>query len=586
MDNQENETTMPDPKKNQMNRTQNTFLSTSSSRKFRINTKYRLSSSNNTNKVLPPITTSNSEFSFHPINYQKSYNNFPSIPNKNDFLNTHYDSSNLKQRLSDNRMDMNKKNNELTELKIKYIKLFEENKNIKFLIANVLGVEVDSAFSIDEILSRIDQCNPSDETKKTLKEVHDIINLKMEINDKKDKISDLNQQIEYYTKNAKTKVINDLEREYIQKNDHQFKLEDLIRRMQNCIENNKIKIEELKKQYKQKKDLSMKIKSEFTEVESRIKETDEERESLDNIVMDLREKQRKMIERIKAHKYKNINEEAINTKKNDLKDIEDFIDRREKILKDIESRKNNIKMLEEEKNDLNEEIQELTDKNNQLSLKMDNYNKERPKLVQKSYEPLNNQRNMRDLEEKLRILRTEYEATQKQHEKKQNEYSEELSKLKEEIEDNKKVIEKNNNEQNKLNEEIADLRNKIEKINNDISQNENKINLKKKEMEDFISKEEQIKKEEEEKEKLNEEENKKNEEAKKKEQLKKEREHKKELDALKRQINNYTNENKYTEEESNNLKKEIEEFDKVINECADIDDKIKEAQEQLNKLKA
>ena len=572
MDNQENETTIPEPKKNQMNRTQNTFLSTSSSRKFKINTKYRLSSSNNTNKILPPINTSNSDFNFHPINYQKSYNNFPSIPNKNDLLNNHYDSTNLKQRLSDNRMDMNKKNNELTELKIKYIKLFEENKNIKLLIANVLGVEVDSAFSIDEILNRIDQCNPSEETKKTLKEVHDIINLKMKINEKKDKISELNQQIEYYTKNAKTKVINDLEREYIQKNDHQFKLEDLIKRMQISIKNNNIKIEELKKQYKQKKDLNMKIKAEFNDVESRIKESDDQREVLDNIVMDLREKQRKMIERIKAHKYKNINEEAINTKKNDLKDIE--------------IRKNNIKLLEEEKTDLNEEIQELTSKNNQLSLKMDNYNKERPKLIQKSYEPLNNQRNMRDLEEKLRILRNEYEATQKQHEKKQKDLDEELGKLKEEIEDNKKVIEKNNAEKNKLNEEITDLRNKIEKINNDISQNENKINMKKKEMEDFISKEEKMKKEEEEKEKLNEEENKKNEEAKKKEQLKKEREHKKELDALKRQINNYTNENKYTEEENNNIKKEIEEFDKTINECADIDDKIKEAQEQLNKLKS
>ena len=326
MDNQENETTIPEPKKNQMNRTQNTFLSTSSSRKFKINTKYRLSSSNNTNKILPPINTSNSDFNFHPINYQKSYNNFPSIPNKNDLLNNHYDSTNLKQRLSDNRMDMNKKNNELTELKIKYIKLFEENKNIKLLIANVLGVEVDSAFSIDEILNRIDQCNPSEETRKTLKEVHDIINLKMEINEKKDKISELNQQIEYYTKNAKTKVINDLEREYIQKNDHQFKLEDLIKRMQISIKNNNIKIEELKKQYKQKKDLNMRIKAEFNDVESRIKESDDQREVLDNIVMDLREKQRKMIERIKAHKYKNINEEAINTKKNDLKDIEDFIE--------------------------------------------------------------------------------------------------------------------------------------------------------------------------------------------------------------------------------------------------------------------
>ena len=58
------------------------------------------------------------------------------------------------------------------------------------------------------------------------------------------------------------------------------------------------------------------------------------------------------------------------------------------------------------------------------------------------------------------------------------------------------------------------------------------------------------------------------------------------MDSIKRQINNYNNENKYVEEENNNLKKEIQEFEKTINECGDIDEKIKDTREQLNKLKS
>ena len=582
MDNQEIETSIADQKKNPMNKTQNTFLSTSSSRKFRINTKYRLSSSQNGNQFLPPISTSNSDFNFHSINQKSNIYN----QSKYGLFRKNYDSNNLKQRLSENKMDMNKKNNELTELKIKYCKLLEENKNVKILISNVLGVEYDSAFSKNEIIEKIKKCSPSEEQQKNLKEVYDIIKLKMDINDKKNKISEINKQIDYYTKNAKTKVINDLENEYVQKCKHQEKILELIQRMEKSIKSNNIKIEELKSQYIYKKDLNIKIKVEYADTEKRIREADDEKERLDNIVLDLREKQRKIQERLKANKYRSENEEALISKKNDLKEIESYMEKRDKIFKDIESRKNNIKTLEKQKIDQNKKIQELSNRNKELSLKMDNYNKERPKLVQKSYEPLNNQRNMKDLEQKLKILKSEYENSQKEHEERQKELQEELSKLKEEIDENNKVIEKNNDEKNKLNEEINDLKNKIEKINGEINENEKKINSNKKDMEDFLQSEEKNKKEEEEKAKLNEEENKKNEEEKKKEQLKKERQHKIELESIKRQINNYNNENKYIEEENNNLKKEIQEFEKTINECGDIDEKIKDAREQLNKLKS
>ena len=580
--NQQNETAFPENKKNIMNRTQNTFLSTGSSRKFKINSKYRIASSNNINKYLPPITTSASDFDYNSNNNQSPKICFPL---KSDLIKNNNDSNELMQRLSDNRMDMNKKNNELTELKIKYSKLLEENRNTKNIIANILGVDVDKSFSKTEIINKMEKCNPTKEEKKNLKYAYDIIKIKIEINDRKNKISEINKQIEYYKKNAKSKTITDLNSEYLLKNKHLDKIQKIIENFEIVVKDNRTKLEEVKKQYNYKKNLIKILKSEFSEIDKKLRETEDEKDKLDNIVLDEREKQRKIQDKIKVNKYKNDNEEAILFKKIDLENIEKYIQNREILFKDIEERKNNIKTLEKDKIELDKIIQELTTKNNKLSLKMDGYNKEGPKLIQKSYEPLNNQRNMRDLEEKLKIFRNEYAITQKAHEERQSEIQEELDKLNEEIEENKKVINKNNEEKDKLNGEIEELNKKIDENNGEINEKVNKIESTKKEIEEFLKNEEKRKIEEEEKEKINEEENKKNDDEKKKEMIKKEKEYKKEIGLLKKEIDKNKNENNIIEEENKNLKKEIDEFDETINQCEDIDNKIKEAIEQLEQLK-
>ena len=490
------------------------------------------------------------------------------------------------QRLTDNRMDMNKKNNELTQLKIKYCKLLEENRCTKNLIANILGVEVDKAFTKKEILDKMEKSNPTKEEKKKLKYAYDTIQLKMEINDKKNKISEINKQIEYYLKNAKSKTLTDLEKEYASKNKHQEKIKTLIEKLNIIVKDNNKILNELKKQYSQKKIINKKVKEEFLEIDKKLKKSEDDKDKLDNLVNELREKQRKIQDRIKVNKYKSENEESISFKKIDLENIENYIKKRDIIFKDIETRKNNLKALEKEKLDLDKIIHQLSIKNNDLSIKMDNYNKEGPKLMQKSYEPLNNQRNMKDLEEKLKIFRNEYEMAQKSHEERQNELKEELDKLNEEIEENSKVINANNDEKNKLNGEIDELNNKIEKLNEEISEKKKKIDETKNNIENFLKNEEQNKKDEEEKEKLNEEENKNKEEESKKEEIKKDKEHKKELNLIKKEIDTYKNENNIIQEENERLKKEIEEFDETIKQCENIEEKIKEAMEQLEQLKS
>ena len=114
------ETSIAEQKKDARARLKNTFLSTSSSKKFKLSSKYRITSSHNSNIYLPPISTSTSDLDFQ--NNLKKQNIY--FPLKSELINN-YDHDNLKQRLIDNRMDMNKKSSELTELRIKYYKLLE-----------------------------------------------------------------------------------------------------------------------------------------------------------------------------------------------------------------------------------------------------------------------------------------------------------------------------------------------------------------------------------------------------------------------------------------------------------------------------
>ena len=577
MENQENEISIISKKNTPMNKTQNTFLSTGSTNKFKISNLYKVSNPNNM-KYLPPIQ--------HPKKIP--YRSIPKKKNntsiKYGLYSNNYESNNLKQRLSDSRVDMNKKNSELIELKTKNCKLSEENKNIKILIALVLNIDVTQAFSKNEIIEKIENCVPTDDQKKKLKYVLDFIKLKMDIELKKEKIAEINKQIDYFTKNAKTKILSELENEFLLKSNHQSQIQSLVDKMSKDVENNKIKLDELKNTFNSKKVEINKIKSEANKVEKELRNIEDKRDKLETIVLEMREKHKKIQERIKINRYKNERDELLTDKKINLESIDDYIQNRDSKLEEITQRKNNIKNIEKEINELDAKMSELNSKNDELNSIMDKYNKEGPKLIQKSYEPLSNQKYLQDLEEKLKIFKKEYQITKEQHEKKQSEIKDELDKQNLQIEENNKIINKNNEEKNGLQNELNELNLKLNEIKKNLEEKDYKLKEAEKKLNDYIMNEEKNKKEDEEKEKLLEEENKNKDENDKKEQLKKEKEYKKEIYTLKKQIDIYKGENKILEEENKNLKNEMEGFDKTINENQDIDKKIEEATEQLNKL--
>ena len=105
---------------------------------------------------------------------------------------------------------MNAKRIELQELKIKFNKLYEDNKNNKNLLAKILGIDLEKEFTRDELIDKLEHCKPSEEEKKKLREAHEIIKLKLEIESKKKKIAEHGTELEMSIKNAKSKVISKL----------------------------------------------------------------------------------------------------------------------------------------------------------------------------------------------------------------------------------------------------------------------------------------------------------------------------------------------------------------------------------------
>ena len=160
-------------------------------------------------KHLPPIMAITSNNFRQPIYYQTTTSIGHQVNNnaakKKEKMEEDIDS--LKQELVLNRMDMNRKKNELNELRIIISKLSEDNKYNKLLIAKILGIDVEKAFTKKELIETIINCKPTDEQKKQLQEAYEVIKLKLQINGKKKILNNKNLEINHLTKSKSNKRI-------------------------------------------------------------------------------------------------------------------------------------------------------------------------------------------------------------------------------------------------------------------------------------------------------------------------------------------------------------------------------------------
>ena len=287
---------------NQRNKSQ-TNLKSIPKEQLKSETKTRVLSKG---KNLPPIMGMTGNNFHHPIYYQTTasitHQTSNTAATKKQKMEEDIDS--LKQELALNRMDMNRKKNELNELRIVISKLSEDNKNNKLLIAKILGIDVDKAFTKKELIDTIINCKPTEEQKKQLREAYEVIKLKLEINGKKKVLNNKNTEINHLTKNAKAKVIKELDNEYQTKCEHQKKIVKVIKKMEDKIKQNEKAVFELEKEYNHQKETNKKLLENVQESEKLMKESEEKKDRINNELFELREKMRKIQEKIAKEKNK------------------------------------------------------------------------------------------------------------------------------------------------------------------------------------------------------------------------------------------------------------------------------------------
>ena len=436
---------------------------------------------------------------------------YDSLPSENLYIQ---DIESLKKRLILNKSNINKKKTELQDLKIQYNKLINENKNHKNLIYEILQLENElnnsSEIDIDnynfnnnsnpfgriteeQLISKINSCKITDEQKKKLKDAYELINLRMEINNKKKLLLNKNNEYDKLKFNLKFKNMNEIT----------TKLEDLI------IEEKRIKQENIKLEeilHKNNDEILPKLEKDLEKEEKNYEEINQKEKEykklFNNKLQQLNELKTEIInieKNTKSKKTKNILMDGLEYKgaktisiklktkiekiKIELEKINKYKnEKRDEIANLVTERKKKIDEQKKKNNEIEMKINEISEKNQNLYLKTLEYGEERKKLENRGKEQNKEIRKMKELEDKLNNVTNKKNELIKECEEKEKFSKENEIELNEK---NKDVLEQLNNLKNNIknmNEQIGELNEKINKMQKDNDILQEQIDTKKQEI--------------------------------------------------------------------------------------------------------
>ena len=209
-------------------------------------------------------------------------------------VNPYFEKINLKQELSQYKTEIHMKKNELQELKIKYNKLSEDNKINKMLLAKILNIDLEKEFTKEELINKLEYCELNETEKKLLKETHEIMTLKLNLEEKKLKINMQQAEKEILTKNTKAKIMNELESEFLIKCEQNKKLEKKIKKLEEIINLKQKEIKEAEKEFKTQEENNNKKNSECQKSKDDFSKKEEELNKLRIEISDLNNKHKKL----------------------------------------------------------------------------------------------------------------------------------------------------------------------------------------------------------------------------------------------------------------------------------------------------
>jgi hypothetical protein len=286
----------------------------------------------------------------------------------------------LKEELRLMRLDLNKKTQELYELKIQFGKQLEENKNNKKLIETILKIDGNKPITKAEARDKIKYAKPTENDIKKLNEAYETIELKAEIQKCKKEYNDIFNELDNIQKNAKTSTIRKLNTEIHLNEENSRTINRSMKQMEKQISDNKEYIEYYKNQCEEKKQFCEESNKNKEEEKKKEQELENKRREKVKKLSELEEQIRKKTDELgKKIESNNQSDKEINNLNNRLKNMEEFNRTKEDDLEEEREKEEKVKKEEDEVNKIKEEREEKKEKNDEKKKKNDENQKEKKK---------------------------------------------------------------------------------------------------------------------------------------------------------------------------------------------------------------
>ena len=369
-------------------------------------------------------------------------------------------SNELQKTLSFNKNRMIKNKTEINELKMQYNKLSAYNEKNRRVLAKILNIKSNRPYTTEKILKTMEKNNLDKTVKRKMKKMFDSTNLmelELKLNEKKTIIKHKNNEYMFLKENAKCKNVSDIKNDLSEKDDMKKQVELDIEKLKEIIIGNTKFLEMNEEQYKKLDEKYKEIKKEEDDIISKSNECKKNITVTQDTISKIERKLQRQ-EILYKQNFRNQYEisNSIEEKEKQIKELNEYISKREEINCNVQNRKNLIKTFDNRNRELDNEYERLNNENNILMKK--NNEMEKNKKLQKKMNVSKKEGNkIKIYEENLKKLKKEFQGMKSEHEAQQKKYKE-MNKKKCEI------IQKNKEEIDKRNKLINDLEKKKDEL--------------------------------------------------------------------------------------------------------------------------
>jgi len=414
-----------------------------------------------------------------------------------NFLHNTKSSQELQRTLSFNKNKVLRNKKDIRDLKIQYTKLQEENEINRKMISNILHLDDDILYSKEEILEKIRNCKIENEKKMVVDSIN-IINLKLELNEKKSILKSKNTEYNNLKENSKYKNYIEMQKQLSNNDDIKKEIIADLEKLKDILSQNKKVLDEKESEYKKLVEKYKKLKSK----ESNISEEKRKKKGRYIILKELTSKaeqklQKKEIAFKQNSKLKFELMNSIEEKEDIIKEIKEYLGKREQINSKVQKRKEIIKDLEKKNNEVEKEFNKLNTENEEMSKKIELNENIYKKLDKKLKDDKKEKNSYIILENNLKKIKTDFNGIKSDQKIKIKKLKEIAQKNLENMNKNKIIIDKKkeniNNLEKKKNEiqiNIENLKKQLENLQNDINNKKGQIEMIKNNNNDIVIKDE------------------------------------------------------------------------------------------------